>query len=206
MATNTKRVQQQRPSVGRPHNPRKDKMKARRKMSKEEKDRRYMARIERKALAAQMAVCCSSCDEAGKILNTGVPTLRSAPPLWVVENEWLLDCHPLCAKCIVMGERVELCFEGGTMHRFSKIWHWVVCLDCGRWQDGPDGVDTASTALVRMRLEAAMAAREAEIGVLVRRTASRTLNDPELGAMTTRIERLREDRDWVARRLEGESR
>jgi hypothetical protein len=202
MATNTKR-EQQRPSMGRPRNPRKDKMKARRKMSKDEKDRRYMARIERKALAAQMAVCCSSCGKAGKILSRGVPPLLSAPPLWLMENPWLLEIEPLCAGCIEAGARVEMCFEGGNLHH--NMWQRTGgrldgCADCGH--DESEDERFPDEALIHARLEGAVAAREAEIGYLVRRMATLP-SGLVLSALTTRLERLRVDRDWTARRLAG---
>jgi hypothetical protein len=95
-----------------------------------------------------------------------------------------------------------LCFEGGTQHQFWKVGDHMICPDCGGDCDDP-GISEASTALVRMRLEARMAAREAEIGYLVPRMA--TLDGPELTATMTRIERLREDRDWIARRLAWEN-
>jgi hypothetical protein len=174
-------------------------------MSEDEKDRRRFARIERRELAAQLAVECRECGEAGKILREGVPPLPSAPPLWIAENEWLLEDYALCAECIEAGARVALCFECGTQHQFWKVGDRTICPDCGGDCDDL-GIDSGSAPLVRMRLEGAMVAREAEIGLLVMRMATATLDGPELAATTTRLERLREDRDWTARRLAEESR
>ena len=179
-------------------------MKPKGKTDEDEKDRRRFARIERKALAAQMAVSCSECCEAGKILSEGVPPLSSAPPLWLMENPWLLEIQPLCADCIEAGARVELCVEGGTQHKFWTVENRVICQDCGGDYDDPE-IDTASTKLTRMRLEGTMAAREAEIGYLVPRMATLP-SGLALSALTTRLKRLREDRDWTARRLEEKSR
>ena len=202
---NTKQVQKQRPSVGRPHNPTKDKMKARRKMSEEEKDRRYVARIERKMLAAQMAVCCSSCGEAGKILREGVPPLTFAPPPWVVENEWLLECHPLCADCIEKGERIELCFEGGSLHNFWEVAGHVTCLDCGKPDDERENetpaMDQVMGALECARLKSASAARAAEIAELAEWMDADVLSGPERDATAQRIKHLGADLRWRERRL-----
>jgi hypothetical protein len=204
METKVKQAQKQSRRRAVPKLRQEDEMKAKREMSEDEKDRRHVARIERKALAAQMAVECVECGEAGKISNQGVPTLPSAPPLWIVENEWLLQTNPLCSDCVEDGARVALCSEGGTLHQFWEIGDRVICLDCGGDCDDPE-IGTASTELIRMRLEGAMVAREAEIGLLVMRMATATLDGPELAATTTHLERLREDRDWTARRLAGES-
>lgn len=173
-------------------------------MGEDEKDRRRFARIGRMALAAQMAVECVECGEAGKISSQGVPPLTSAPPLWIVENEWLLESFPFCADCIEAGARLELCFEGGTQHKFCQVGDHMICPDCRGDCEDPK-IGSASTELIRMRLEGAMVAREAEIGLLVLRMATVTLDGPELAATTTRLERLREDRDWTARRLAVES-
>lgn len=205
MTTKTKQSSNRGRRWGGPKPRQEDEMEARRKMDEDEKDRRYVARIERKALAARMAVRCGECGEAGKILSEGVPHLASPPPLWAVENEWLLQTNPLCSDCVEDGARVALCSEGGTLHQFWEIGDRVARLDCGGDCDDPE-IGTASTELIRMRLEGAMVAREAEIGLLVRRMATATLDERELAATTTRLERLRVDLDWTARRLAEESR
>ena len=157
-------------------------------------------RLLRKIQAARLAVGCASCGETGKVFRQDELSMSSSQPLWLVENAWLLEFSPLCSDCINDGERIELCCEGGTAHRFQEVGNRVICMDCGGDCDDPD--ITPSTELVRMRLEAAMAAREAEIGQMVGRTA--TLSEPERAAAATRLERLREDRDWIARRLKDE--
>jgi hypothetical protein len=69
------------------------------KMSKKEK-RRHVAKCEQNARAAHLAIECGHCSKAGKILDEQVSLLRSALPLWLVGNEWLIQNYPLCADCI----------------------------------------------------------------------------------------------------------
>ena len=163
--------------------------------NKADKEEARWRRIEEKALAAQLAVECVECGEAGKILSQGVPPLTSAPPLWLVENEWLLEANPLCANCIAAGARIELCFEGGTQHKFCQVGDHMICPDCGGDCDDP-GISEASTALVQMRMEGAMAAREAEIAKLVEWMDADVLSGPERDATAQRIKHLGADLRW----------
>jgi hypothetical protein len=209
MATNTKRAQQ-RPSTRRSHIPRKDKMKAKRKISEDEKDRRNMVRIERKMLAAQMAVSCNECGEAGKILwnhECGEqPPLTSAPPLWLVEHPWLLEVHPLCVQCIETHKRAELCFEGGDIHDFWELEGRRACIDCGMGE----GCENETPAMDRLvlvcaRLKSAIAARAAEIRGLAEWMDADVLSGPERDAIAQRIKHLGADLRWRERRLAEES-
>jgi hypothetical protein len=181
-------------------------MKAKRKMSEDEKDRRNMARIERKMLAAQMAVRCSACGEAGKILWSGdQPPVNSAPPLWLVEHSWLLEDHPLCVQCIETDKRAELCFEGGDIHDFWELAGRVACIDCG-W-DGEERenetptMDQVAGFLECARLKSAIAARAAEIEELADWIDADVLSGPERDATAQRIKHLGADLRWRARRL-----
>jgi hypothetical protein len=58
-------------------------------------------------------------------------------------------------------------------------------------------------ALKRGRLKGTIAARDAEIAVLV--TLLEDLRGPKLSAIAMRLERLRADRDWYERRLAEET-
>jgi hypothetical protein len=211
MKAKTKQVQQQKAVSWSAHNPRKDKMKARRKMSEEEKDRRLMARCDRKMLAAQRAVCCSACGEAGKILwnhECGEqPPLTSAPPLWLVEHSWLLEVRPLCFQCIETHKRAELCFEGGDLHDFWELEGRRACIDCGMGEEceneTPAMVDRL--ALVCARLKSAIAARAAEIRELAEWMDADVLSGPGRDATAQRIKHLRADLRWRERRLAEES-
>jgi hypothetical protein len=208
MATKTKQVQQQRSSWGRPINAKEDEMKRTNKANKEEARWR---RIEEKALAAQMAVCCSACGEAGKILwnhECGVqPPLTSAPPLWLVEHSWLLEVRPLCVQCIETHKRAELCFEGGDLHDFWELEGRRACIDCGMGEEceneTPAMVDRL--VLVCARLKSAIAARAAEIRELAEWMDADVLSGPGRDATAQRIKHLGADLRWRERRLAEES-
>jgi hypothetical protein len=170
--------------------------------TEEEKEEAAYRRSEQRAHAAQLAEKCSECGEAGKLPYSGVPALNSSPPLWLVENSWLVDEQPLCSDCIEAGARVSLCFEGGSLHQFWEVAGRTVCRDCGGDCDDRN-LGAGEPVLERTRLEGAMCAREAEIGSIVRRMAIETPPEPELTALTNYLGRLREDRDWVAGQLKG---
>lgn len=177
-------------------------------MSEDEKDRRRFARIERKMLAEQRAVCCSACGEAGKILWSGdQPPLTSAPPLWLVEHPWLLEVHPLCVQCIETHKRAELCFEGGDIHDFWELEGRRACIDCGMGEEceneTPAMVDRLT--LVCARLKSAVAARAAEIRILAEWIDADVLSGPERDATAQRIKHLGADLRWRERRLAEES-
>jgi len=185
-------------------------MKAKRKLTEREKGRRRMAIFERRAHAAQLEVKCSHCGEAGKILSDHVPHLRSRPPLWLVANEWLIQCFPLCADCIESGARAPVCVEGGNLsHNVAERagdGH-EVCVDCGHDCDDEKEGDEGwpDEAIIRGRLEEAVASREAAIEYLVEYLPTLSTG-PALGVLTTRLQRLIEDRDWTVRRLADQRR
>jgi hypothetical protein len=133
------------------------------------------------------------------------PSPLFPPPLWIVENEWLLQYGALCPDCIEAGKRIELCFEGyGSPHNF---WDFgdddprsATCLDCG-WNDDLRRKPTAieMNDLTRTLFEETIAAREAAIVVLVRRLE--LLSGPPRNATALRLARLREDLAWRVMRL-----
>jgi hypothetical protein len=180
-------------------------MKAKRKLTEREKGRRRMAIFERRAHAAQLEVKCSHCGAAGKILSDHVPPLRSALPLWLVGNDWLVQNYPLCADCIENGARAPVCVEGDTYtHTVAERAGdaHMICVDCGHDCDNEKegGEGWPDEAIIRGRLEEAVAAREAAIEYLVEYLPTLS-SGPALGVLTTRLQRLIEDRDWTARRL-----
>jgi hypothetical protein len=98
-----------------------------------------------------------------------------------------------------------MCFEGGNLHH--NMWQQTggrrdVCADCGH--DESENEAFPDEVLIHARLEGAVAAREAEIGYLVRRMATLT-SELALSALTMRLKGLRVDRDWTARRLAEQS-
>jgi hypothetical protein len=174
----------------------------------EAKEEARYRRMEQRAHAAQLEVRCSACGEAGKILSDNVPPLHSAPPLWLVGNEWLMDAHPLCAECIEKGARAELCFEGDNLHH-TYLGMNGVCVDCGHDDETEktgedDSFGWPDKALIQGRLEEAVAAREAAIEYLVEYLPTLP-SGPTLSVLTTRLQRLCEDRNWTADRLKGRS-
>jgi hypothetical protein len=186
------------------------KVKTRRKLTDEEKVRRRVVLCERKTRAAQLEVKCSHCGEQGKILHEQVPPLRSALPLWLVGNDWLIQDYPLCADCIENGARAAVCVEGNNLrHNVAERagdGH-EVCIDCGHDCDDEKEGDAGwpDEAIIRGRLEEAVASREAAIEYLVEYLPTLS-SGPALRVLTTRLQRLIEDRDWTVRRLADQRR
>jgi hypothetical protein len=139
---------------------------------------------------------CGHCYKARRISSDDAPSWSSPPPLWLLENLWLLKSYSLCQKCIEKGARIEVCSEGGWAHQFQKVAGRVVCLDCGRskreiedWSD--EGVGFMKT-LGLMRSQGTIAARETEIRVL-REQLEGLVAGPIRDALVMRMKRLDKD-------------
>lgn len=174
--------------------------------TEEEKEEAAYRRSEQRARAAQLAEKCSACGKAGKIPYSGVPDLSSPPPLWLVENPWLVDDEPLCPDCIEAGARVPLCFEGGSLHQFWEVAGRTVCLDCG-WDDEREpGIleeDFVMGAFECARLKGTIRARAGEIEELTEWLDLLTERERKITAQ--RIKLLCADLRWRERRVAEES-
>jgi hypothetical protein len=150
---------------------------------------------------------CWSCGAATQIeRRTDIDPAPWPPPLWMVEGrEWTMEYGALCAECMGKGERIPLCFEGGTLHRFADFGSGPSsssrCVDCGYDVDRHQK-ERDMGLFVRARLECAIAARLAEIRVS--ETWLPKLTGRARNATAMRLVCLREDFNWCRRQLAGD--
>jgi hypothetical protein len=96
-------------------------MKAKRKMSEEGVDAthrapRAVSRTRQMGDAdksARTVVKCGRCYKARRITSEKAPFWSSPPPLWLLENLWLLKSYSLCQKCIDHNVRRRRLGAGG---------------------------------------------------------------------------------------------
>lgn len=155
----------------------------------------------RKTVARELPVIsceppCSSCGKPG-----AYPTDGFDPPQWAIENNWLLEYAPLCCDCLARGERIALCFEGGSPHNYYTLpgASYPVCLDCGESEENPDETNIPTheqmTLLEAARRKTTIELRRLEIRML-ESTLSFLSGSPRQ-ATTARIDRLRRDLEWL---------
>jgi hypothetical protein len=127
------------------------------------------------------------------------------PPMWLLENPWLMNDSPVCDECVAKGERAVVCWEGGGLHCFEGTTAELkeVCLDCGygiaRIGTGDNPTDEQMNALALLRSKARMTARKAEV-LVIERGIDRVGGFPKW-ALQRRLMHLEQDLTWYERHL-----